>query len=182
MDFNKKKSVYLTGFMGSGKSTVAPVLAATLNYSYVDTDEEIEKRAGKTVSEIFHQHGEQYFRTIERETLLNICKQDELVVALGGGAIADDEHIQTVKSSGVLVYLKTDVEEIIRRLRGATDRPLLESAGALKLNDDEFRNRVIELLKLREPFYMQADIIIEMNNKKVQSVVEEIVSQMNTYV
>ena len=179
MSHTKTELIYLTGLMGSGKSTVAPVLAAALNFSYVDTDDEIQRHTGKTISDIFHHHGEQYFRTLERDILLNICGQEQLVVALGGGTLTHNENLHTVTSSGVLISLKTDVDEIVRRVRMTTDRPLLESKGGGNVNDDELKTRVQELLKLREPFYNQADIIINTNNKEVQSIVEEIVSELN---
>ena len=178
MYVRSKKLIYLTGFMGSGKSTVAPVLATALNWSCIDTDEEIEKREQKTIREIFRENGEQYFRAREREVLSAVSLEQERVVALGGGAITIDENIQTVQSTGVLVYLKADAEDIFQRLDSVSDRPLLESIDGKKIDGDELRIRIGKLLEVREPFYKQADIIVEIKGKHVQAIVEEILGKL----
>ena len=179
---SRKNLIYLTGFMGSGKSTIAPILAESLGYEFIDIDAEIEKRAGETISEIFHRHGEQYFRNLEREILLRVSQQDGSVISLGGGTIANRENLAAVKSSGVLIYLKTELEQIMQRLRDKTDRPMLETLDGSRLSEGELRTRITELLNVREPFYSQADITIATNNKRVQTAVEEILSQIKKIV
>ena len=149
MEHNKKNLIYLTGFMGSGKSTIAPILANTLGYNYLDIDLEIEKAAGKTVSEIFLESGEDYFRDIERKLLQEVSRQEGCVVSLGGGTIANEGNLKLVKSSGVLIYLKIEPDQILQRMKFKTDRPLLKSADGRQLSDDELRTRVTLLLDAR---------------------------------
>ena len=175
MDGRKRNLIYLTGFMGSGKSTIAPILANTLGYSIIDLDSEIEKSVGKKISGIFDEKGETYFRDVERSLLINASLQHGCVVSLGGGTISNDENLRVVKSSGILVYLKTDLEHIVRRLRHKDDRPLLKSDEGSRLSESELRSRVKHLLTIREPYYNQADVTINTDNQRVGSTVDEVV-------
>jgi shikimate kinase len=149
--------VYLTGFMGSGKSTIAPLLAARLGYGCVDIDSMVETAAGLTVGEIFARKGETEFRRLERAALLATGSQRSLVVAAGGGAIVDEESCAFVRSAGLLVYLRADFETLYERLRTKRDRPLLAGADA----DGRLRETMRRLLSEREPFYLRADLVID---------------------
>ena len=175
MPREKKNLIYLTGFMGSGKSTIAPILANTLGYSFVDIDQEIEKVSQKKVNDIFFEDGEDYFRNIERSLLERVSRQQGCVISLGGGTIAIDENLRIVKSSGILVYLKTDPDRIFQRLEHKDDRPLLKSKDGRRLSDDKLRQRISQLLALREPFYNQADVTVSTDETKVGYTVDEIV-------
>jgi len=175
MQHIKKNLVYLTGFMGSGKSTLAPLLANTLGYSYLDIDTEIETTTGKSVSEIFSELGEEYFREIERRALDNVSQKKGCVISLGGGTIANQNNLNIIKTSGVLIYLKADAEHIFRRLRFRSDRPMLKSTDGNSLNDEELRVRIQHLLAIREPFYKQADITIVTDERRIGITVDEIV-------
>src|SRR5437016_3591357 len=112
MGSQKKNLVYLTGFMGSGKSTIGPILANSLGYAHIDIDEEIEKVASRKVAEIFRDGGEEEFREIEHRVLVQASKGSHSIISLGGGTIARMPNLTIAKSTGVLIYLKTDVDSI----------------------------------------------------------------------
>src|SRR5437773_606281 len=113
----RKNLIYLTGFMGSGKSTLAPILANTLGYSYRDIDAEIERITGRPITSIFSDQGESFFRDVERRILAEIGSTEKgCVISLGGGTIANETNLQIIKSSGILIYLKADAEQILRRV------------------------------------------------------------------
>ena len=178
MDKRRKNLVFLTGFMGSGKTTIAPILANTLGYSVVDIDAEIEKITGRKVSEIFFESGEHFFRDEEHKLLQEVSLRQGCVVSLGGGTIANDRNLNIVKSTGVLVYLKVDAEHIFQRLKFKKDRPLLKTKEGIILSDDELRSRINALLAAREPFYTQSDVTIATDESRVGLTVDEIVRQI----
>ena len=126
-----RATVYLTGFMGTGKSVVGRALARRLRRAFVDLDAEIERAAGASVAEVFSRRGEAAFRRLERRALQKTARRGGLVVALGGGALLDKRNAALVGRTGVLVKLSCSRRELVRRLRPArASRPLL-SGGAL---------------------------------------------------
>ncbi len=158
MHLRRADRIFLTGFMGCGKSTVAPLLAADLGLASFDIDGEIERRAGKSVSSIFRVDGEAWFRRVERELLFGLAERRAVVVALGGGTIANEENFAFVKSAGLLVWLRVDFETLYSRLKSRTDRPLLAAGPG---GGGELREKMWRLLAEREPFYRRADIVCE---------------------
>ena len=182
MSTGKKNIVYLTGFMGSGKSTIGPLLANVLGYEFLDIDAAIELRAGKSVTEIFERHGEGYFRETERTVLLETSRRRGCVVSLGGGTLAQAGNLQMVKSSGILVYLKTHPDHIHRRMRNKTNRPLLRDAEGERPSDEVLSERIRALLAEREPFYSQADLVVRTDDKPMRYTVDEIVQIVRRYV
>lgn len=168
--------------MGSGKSTIAPILANTLGYDYVDIDAEIEKATGKKVSEIFFELGEEYFRDVERTLLRDISRRTECVVSLGGGTIAKEGNLKVIKSSGLLIYLKADADQIFRRMKHKSDRPLLTSTEGKRLNDAELLARIEKLLIAREPFYNQSDLTIPTDDAPVGKTVDTIVRLIKPHI
>jgi shikimate kinase len=175
MSTTRKSLIYLTGFMGSGKSTVGPILANTLGYSHIDIDEEVERVAGKKVSEIFHDHGEAYFRKIEHQVLEDVSRTALRVISLGGGTITVPSNLTIAKSTGIVIYLKTDVDHIFRRMKHKADRPLLRTGEGVPLSDQELLKRINDILEVREQFYNQADITIDTNDRRVGVTVDDIV-------
>jgi shikimate kinase len=161
--------------MGSGKSTLGPILANTLGYEHIDIDHEIEKIAGKKVLEIFRERGEEDFRKIEHQALVQASMGSHCIISLGGGTIAKLPNLAITKSTGILIYLKADVNRIARRVKHKTDRPLLQTPDGKRLSDDELLIRINDILEVREPFYNQADIIIETIDHRVGVTVDEIV-------
>ena len=154
--------VFLTGFMGVGKTRVGHILAQQLGRCFLDTDRMIEQRAGKTIAEIFADEGEAHFRQLERDCVLETCQRPDAVVALGGGAITRADNVAAVRRAGILVCLKADVDTIFARVRRRTDRPLL--AG---LDPQAQRAKIESLLRERAPYYDQAHI--ELYTTQVQT-------------
>jgi shikimate kinase len=175
---HKKTLVFLTGFMGSGKSTVGPILANTLGFKYIDMDSFIETRTGNKIADIFSSQGEQVFRTLEKETLHELAGFDHCVISLGGGTIANEENCSFVSQSGILVYLKISPEEIMHRVQHRNDRPMLKDEHGNPLSQDKLKERIIQLLKHREQFYGRADLVVTADNMRVGSTVDEIVKQL----
>ena len=146
----------LIGYRATGKSTVAKPLAERLGWSWIDADVELERRAGRTIREIFDTDGEPEFRRLERETLIDLLKQDRLVIAAGGGAVLNPETRQNFKAAGPVVWLKASVDTIEQRLYGdettTERRPNLTSTGG--------REEVERLLAQREPVYSDTASLI----------------------
>ena len=166
--------VYLTGFMGCGKSTVGPILANTLGYAYVDLDSAIESRSGKSIASLFGDSGEEEFRRIEQDVFRTVSAPSRIVVSLGGGALTDQATLAHARATGVLVYLQASIDDIVIRLRRKTDRPLLLSPNGEPLSDRAFRERVRALLAEREPVYRTADIIVDTAGSKLGLTVDHI--------
>ena len=144
--------IFLTGFMGAGKTTVGRRLAELLGVPFVDLDQEIELRAGSTVREIFEQHGEPSFRRLELEALQAVLMSDELVVATGGGTMAGETGARLIHGAGLSVWLNPSFATIVGRIGGLGkgDRPLFrDEAQALAL----YRNRL--------PAYRKADVTVD---------------------
>ncbi|MFH0989205.1 MAG: shikimate kinase [bacterium] len=174
----EKSIIYLTGFMGSGKSTIGPILANTLGFDYIDIDKFIEHETKKRVVDIFASEGEQKFRELERSVLAKISSNHRYVIALGGGTIANEQNYQIIRQTGVIVYLQLSPEHILHRVQHKTDRPMLKSSTGTILPPDEMRERVHEILDHREEFYTRADIVIRTDNKRVGPTVDEIVKNL----
>lgn len=148
-------NIVLSGFMGSGKTTVGRRLASVLHMKFVDMDLYIEKKMGMTVSEIFAKHGEAYFRALETETVRELAKEKHYVVATGGGTLMQAVNVEEFhKGGGRIYYLDVPLKALQERLKNDTRRPLLQTPD---------RNAVIErLLTERKPKYLaSADEIVE---------------------
>jgi shikimate kinase len=149
--------IFLTGFMGSGKSTLGPLVATLLDYRFVDLDEVIEAEAGQTISEIFSERGEPAFRELETAALESI-RQPGLVLALGGGAFLSPANRRTVRSMGISVWLDPDLDVLAGRLAtGAESRPLLQGPGGT-LSGASLRDRLRTIRRSRISAYGEADI------------------------
>ena len=162
--------VYLTGFMASGKSTVGPLLADRLGYRFVDLDWLVEARAGRTVADLFAE-GEAVFRAAETDALRETTAGKGLVVATGGGTLAQPENLPVVQLSGPVVWLRAAPETVRRRVGGAASRPMLHAAGR-PLTGRSLDARIRDLLAAREPFYAQADVVVEADGP-AQAVADE---------
>ncbi|WP_456474081.1 shikimate kinase [Candidatus Pyrohabitans sp.] len=162
-----KKNLVLTGFMGAGKSTIGRAAAEKLGLRFIDTDEEIEKRAGMKISEIFQKYGEAYFRELERQVVEEVSELEGCVIVTGGGVVLNEENISNLRRKGVVVYLHAEPEVVYQRLRGDTSRPLLRVAQPLA--------RIRELLKQRSSYYANHDYSVDTSKLSVEEVVEEVV-------
>jgi len=161
------RNIILIGFMGTGKSTVGKAVATELDWGFIDTDEQVEALAGKSISELFAQDGEQHFRKLESQVLSDIAKREHLVVSTGGGAVLRQENRQAMLASGLVVALTADAETIIERVRLDTNRPLL--AGDLP-------SKVQRLMKEREGAYDFATVKIDTSGLGVEEIVEIILT------
>jgi shikimate kinase len=175
---HRKSLIYLAGFMGSGKSTIGPILANTLGFEFVDIDKFVEKKAQRRIVDIFATEGEQAFRVVEQLSLKEIAARDHCVVSLGGGTIANEENFQLIRGSGIIVYLQLSPEGIVQRVHHRTDRPLLTSADGTKLPKEEIQQRVQDLLQRREQFYARADVVIQADQKRIGATVDEIARKL----
>ena len=171
----RRERVYLAGFMGSGKSTIGPILANALGYGFVDIDRAIERAAGKSIGEIFQDEGEERFRARERDLVADVSTQPRLVVALGGGTVLHPETLTILRSTGILVYLKATPDQILRRVAQRNDRPMLLNPHGERLEDMELRMRVERLYSLREPLYELAEITVLTEGRKIGPTVDELV-------
>jgi shikimate kinase len=174
-----KKIVYLTGFMGSGKSTIGPILANTLGWEFYDLDSVIENKTGLKIKEIFNVNGEEHFRVLERKTLLEISENNKIVVSLGGGTIANEENLKILKKTGLLFYLKLSPVSAYKRLKYKKDRPVLLSDIGESFTKEDLLKRINLLYEKRKIFYEQSDFIIETDNMPVGKTVDRIVKIIN---
>ncbi len=168
--------------MGSGKSTVGPILANTIGYQFLDLDQLIEKKEGKKIGEIFAAEGEQKFRSSERAMLREIMTFSSTVVSLGGGTVANQETLDLIKKNGLLIYLKSDPDHIFKRLRTKSDRPMLRDDDGNLLDGEDLKKKIESLLGKRSHFYEQADIIISTDDKKIGFTIDELAKKLSTYV
>ena len=179
-DFGRR--IYLTGFMGSGKSTIGPILANVLGYDFTDLDAALEERAGKPVSRIFVEEGQAAFRALEATMLRETGALDKVVVALGGGALTVEDNLQWALANGAVVYLKVSLDALIRRLhRGRLVRPLLLDDTGHPLSTTDLREKVKALMDRREPFYERAHVVVEIANQRVGITVDEVVKAVRRY-
>lgn len=174
--------IFLTGFSGSGKSTIGPLLANSLGFEFIDLDREIETAAGKSINQIFTEEGEAAFRELELRTLERIGEKERLVVSLGGGVLENNRCFDIIRSLGTLIYMKSSPEILAGRLQHKTDRPLLKGADGEKLAREEIRQRIAALLEKREPRYQQADLVIVTDSKKIGATVEEMTRKIERHI
>ncbi|MFH1622035.1 MAG: shikimate kinase [Candidatus Omnitrophota bacterium] len=154
--------------MATGKTSVGKELANRLKKKFLDLDDIIEQREEMRIVDIFREKGEAYFRKIEKDLVKKISQKTDLVVGCGGGAVVNEENLANLKKSGVIICLKADIDTILKRAQGTEQRPLL--------NVDDRKPRISELLKRREPFYDQADNIIDTTNLSIKEVVDKVIS------
>ncbi|MGD9784417.1 MAG: shikimate kinase [Hyphomicrobiaceae bacterium] len=165
------RSVVMIGLMGCGKSAIGRRLATRLSLPFVDADEEIEKAARQSISEIFAEHGEPFFRERERMVIERLLAGGPQVLATGGGAFMNEATRAAIRTSGVSVWLKAELGVLMRRVLKRNTRPLLKTA------DPEAVMR--KLMDERYPVYEQADITVESREVQHDVIVEEIVRQLD---
>lgn len=164
------RSLVMVGLMGCGKSSVGRRLAATLQLPFVDADEEIELAAGKSISEIFADYGEAYFRDGERKVIARLLSQGPQVLATGGGAFMSSETRTRIAEQGISIWLRVDLPILMKRVLRRDDRPLL------KTPDPEGKMR--ELMTQRYPVYALADVTVEGREVAHDVIVAEIIESL----
>lgn len=174
--------VYLTGFMGSGKTTVGKAVSRLIGYNFYDLDDLIASKAGITVQEIFSTLGEGAFRVKETECLRATSHLERAIVALGGGALTNESNLQFVRDHGIVVYLRVPVSEIVRRLRRSrTVRPLLLGPDGIVLNETDLVAKIEAFLSYRRKYYEQAHLIVETAGLEVEEAAARVVDALQNY-
>jgi shikimate kinase len=161
-------NIVITGFMGTGKTTVGNLVARMVGYRLFDTDFEIEKKAGMNVSAIFESRGEKEFRRMERETIAAAADFERTVIVTGGGAITFDENLGNMRRAGMIFCLCAEPGEILKRIKDDDTRPLLKGTDKL----DGIRS----LLEKRRAAYSMSDVMIKTDNKSTEEIAREIIS------
>jgi shikimate kinase len=167
------RSIVLVGLMGAGKSTIGRRLAQKLDLAFVDADAEIEQAAGKSVQDIFRDHGEASFREGERRVIARLLESGPQVLATGGGAFMNEETRNNISRRGIAVWLKADIELLMKRVRRRDNRPLLKAD-----NPEEVMQTLIEQ---RYPVYGRADIIVESRDVPHSSIVSDVIRALAAY-
>jgi shikimate kinase len=159
-----RRSIVLVGMMGAGKSSVGRRLAARLGIAFVDADTEIESAAGMSIPEIFARHGEGYFRSGEARVISRLLDGGPQVLATGGGAVMDQATRDLVHIKGIAVWLKADLDVLLKRTKRRSDRPLAE--------------KIKDLLPVREPVYALSDIVVQSRDEPHETIVDEIIAKL----
>ena len=170
-----KSNIALVGFMGTGKTDVGRLLAGKLGKDFIEVDELIEQRVGKTIPEIFQQDGEIAFRELEIEATRAAAAKKNAVIACGGGVVLNQINVDRLREHGVIVYLTASPEAILQRTSSDTDeRPLLVA--------EDRASRVEKLLNFRRPFYERAaDITVSTSGLDVAGVAGQIISELSEH-
>jgi len=167
-----KTNVFLIGPMGSGKTAVGRYLSRLLDLTFHDSDTDIERRTGVDIPYIFEKEGEAGFRQRERETLEILTAMDHIVLATGGGAVLLPENRRHLAERGCVVYLETSVAQQVERVKQGRTRPLLANVDT--------GSKLTQLMAQRTPLYREvADLVIPTDGRKVRTVAEEIVRELN---
>ncbi|MDD5595663.1 MAG: shikimate kinase [Candidatus Omnitrophica bacterium] len=161
------ENIYLVGFMASGKTVTGKELAKSQKWQFVDLDELIELREKRSIADVFAKEGEPYFRRVEKLTLKDVAAEKRFVVACGGGVVLDPDNLKLMKQTGKVICLSASAQTILKRTCATGHRPLLNVA--------EPKKQVELLLKLRAPYYAQADVKIDTDKLSVKEVVVKIV-------
>lgn len=161
------KNIVLTGFMGTGKTTVGKFLAKELKRQFFDTDQIIEEKLGTSIKEIFKKIGEPKFRELEAQTIAFISNIEDAVISCGGGVVVNSINIENLKKNGIIINLFASPEQIFKRLYEYDSRPLIKQmANPLE--------GIKELLTKRQKYYEKCDFAINTDNLSVEQVVKKI--------
>ena len=162
------RSVVLVGMPGCGKSAIGRRLAPRLDLPFVDADEEIERAAGKSIKDIFAEHGEAYFRDGEHRVIARLLAAGPQVLATGGGAFMSEETRANIRRDGVSVWVKAELPILVRRVMKRNNRPLFEGRDAETV--------MKELMQVRYPVFASADITVESRDVPHEVIVDEIIA------
>lgn len=165
--------IILIGFMGSGKTSVGQHLAKSLNLPFLDTDEQIERRSGMKITDIFAQYGERYFRDLETETVKKLAEDPQRkVISVGGGLPVEEKNQPYLKKMGSVVFLEARQDTLVARLEGDTTRPMLKGGN--------LRERIQTLMAHRQEAYDKvADFHIQTDERNFDEIVKEIEQQIH---
>lgn len=167
--------IFLIGFMGCGKTTTGKILAQKLNYSFFDTDNEISSITGKSISEIFKDKGESYFRELEKLIIQNLENKDNCVISCGGGLPCHNNLMNQINRQGISIYLKLSSNRLFERLKNDTNnRPLLNGK-----KNSEMQKFISDLLNEREYFYLQSKFKLSLKEHNPEQVADAIIKLLS---
>ena len=155
--------------MGTGKTSVGRLVAEHLHFDFLDTDDLIQTRTGRTIAEIFSHDGEPAFRALERQVVGELIGRKNTVISTGGGLPTNRENLEALKAHALVVCLWAAPEKIWERVRNQSHRPLL--------HDPDPQKKIQDLLEIRKPFYQQADVLINTDQRSAREVAQQIVLQ-----
>lgn len=167
------QTIVFVGLMGAGKSAVGRRLAQILGVDFVDADNEIEKAAGCSISEIFARFGEEEFRSGERKVIARLLENEPHILATGGGAFMAEETRDAIAENAVSVWLKADLDILFERVSRRSHRPLLETENP--------KETLRQLMEQRDPTYAEADITVESNADPIDETVERVRNVIENY-
>lgn len=158
------ESIVLIGFMGSGKTTFGKWIAREHGYTFLDTDDMIEEGQQRSINDIFAKEGEEYFRDLETDMIKSLAdRNDKVVISVGGGLPVREVNRELMRHVGKVVYLRTTVDELEKRLKGDMKRPLLAGGNV--------REKIISLMDKREALYLDAaDIVVDTTGKRFEQI------------
>ena len=159
----------LIGFMGTGKTSIGRLVAEQLHFHFLDTDDIIQTRTGRTIADIFAKDGEPAFRALEKELVGELATQTNAVIATGGGLPTNTENLNQLKTYALVVCLWASPEKIWERVRNQSHRPLL--------HDPDPQKKIRELLEVRKPFYQQADVLMNTEKRSAREVAQQVALQ-----
>ena len=164
----RKKNVYLIGMMGTGKSTIGQQVASELSLNFYDTDVEIEKKSGKSVSEIFATEGEEEFRKHEQHFIENGHPDSDSIVSCGGGLCVISGMLERLKAKGTVICLWASPDVIFERIKNDRGRPLLQV--------EEPKKEIQRIIDQRKEYYLQADLVIDCKNLSIRKVSQQVIA------
>jgi shikimate kinase len=162
-------NIALIGFMGAGKTSVGRLVAEQLGFDYLDTDEMIQSHTGRTITDIFAKDGEPAFRKLEEQIVAELTAHERTVISTGGGLPVNPKNLASLKTHALVVCLWASPGKIWGRVRNQTHRPLL--------NAPDPKGKIRELLMAREPFYRQADVLLNTDSRPVREVAQQVIHQ-----
>jgi shikimate kinase len=186
MQLNDRKfngSLFLCGFMGTGKTTIGQYLAEKLQADFIDLDQEIVKKEGKSIPDIFREGGEPAFRKAEWYRLKEMLPERTGIYALGGGTLQNQHVVDHIKLFGLLIFIETPFDILFERIRNDTSRPmLLDQDGNIK-QDNELHSELLDIYHQRQPLYEQAQIKLQREQyASVEELSDDLIKRASRYV
>ncbi len=167
------RSIVLVGLMGAGKTSIGKRLARQLHLPFVDADAEIAKAAGLPIPDIFRLYGEPAFRDGERRVIDRLLQEGRKVLATGGGAFMDPDTRAAIRQRGISIWLRADLDVLVRRIGRRDDRPLLADGNPRDILD--------ALIKQRYPVYAEADLVVDTGDESAETTVDKVIDILRTY-
>lgn len=170
-----EKPIIIVGLMGAGKTSVGKALAESMEYDFVDSDDVIVERAGMSISDIFATQGELHFRALERDVLSDLMQdQQPHVIGTGGGAFMNDQTREVIKTAGISIFLKADLEVLLERVGTGEGRPLLEAGNP--------REILAGLIERRYPVYAEADLTVATKTEPMEETLKRVTQALYNHI